>query len=539
MRSFLAIAAASLLAAPALPAQSTDDWREDLRVLSTEIPKRHPNAFAKIAREQWDSAVKSLDARLPQLKRHEVIVEFMRIVAMVGDGHTAFAPEPDERVGFHRFPIQLYDFHDGLYIISADSAHADIVGAKVITIGPSSSQAAVHTAGRVISRESPNWIRARAASLLAIPEVLAALGLGRDTLTADFGVEINGKPRMVTLVGTGSAVGNVHMAAGRQVDVRRTARGEDPLWQRMPGLAWWFRITPDKQLYINYRAGAPFSDGESNEHFFRRAFAAGDSARVERVILDIRNNGGGNNFMNRNVVKEIIRRPGIDQPDKLLVLIGRGVFSAAQNLVNELDYYTNATFVGEPTGNAPNQFGDARPLELPRSRFVVQVSSLLWQSHRASDNRTWFTPDYYAEMSSEDYRTKRDPVLETALRRATGTTLARTLLAAAEKGDTAGVRGFISSYRFNDENRYRNIEADVNAAGYEMLRAGQTDAAITVFRVNTTLYPRSGNAFDSLGEALEKAGRKAEAIAAYQRAIETDARLFGSRDALRRLGVNP
>ena len=67
------------------------------------------------------------------------IVELMRIVAMVGDGHTALAPEFDERIGFHRFPIQLYDFYDGLFIISADSAHANLFGAKVITIGPSSS----------------------------------------------------------------------------------------------------------------------------------------------------------------------------------------------------------------------------------------------------------------------------------------------------------------------------------------------------------------------------------------------------------------
>jgi hypothetical protein len=539
MRNALLTFVVAALAAGSLPAQSTDDWREDLRVLATELPKRHPNAFAKVTREQWDAAVKALDARLPQLKRHEVIVEFMRIVAMVGDGHTAFAPEFDERIGFHRFPVQLYDFADGLYIVSADSANAGIVGAKVVTIGPSSAAAAIQTVGRVISRESPNWIRARAGSLLAIPEVLAALGMGKDTLTAEFGLEIAGKPRTVTLRGTQSAAGNAHGAAGHQVDMRRSTPGEDPLWQRMPGLIWWFRITPDSVLYINHRAVAPVADGESNEQFFRRAFAAGDSARVARVVLDIRTNGGGNNFMNRHVVKEVIRRPNLDQPGRLLVLIGRGTFSAAQNLVNELDYYTNATFVGEPTGNAPNQYGDARPLALPRTGFVVRVSSLLWQSHQAADNRAWFPPDIYAEMSSEDYRTKNDPVLSTALRRATGSSLAKRLGSAAELGDTADVRRAISSYRNNDENKFRNIEADVNSAGYELLRDGKTDAAVMVLRVNSVLFPTSGNAFDSLGEALEKAGKTEEAIATYRKALALDARLFSSRDALRRLGATP
>ena len=534
MRALPALAAALLSAGPVL-AQSTDDWREDLRVLSTELPKRHPNAFGKMTREQWDGAVKSLDARLPQLKRYEVIVEFMRLVAMVGDGHTSFAPEFDENIGFHRFPIQLYDFEDGLYIMSADSANAAIVGAKVVTIGPAASAAAIQMAGRVISRESPNWIRARAASLLAIPEVLAALGMGKDSLTADFVIEQNGKQRTVTLKGTGSAAGNAHNAPGQALNMRRTSAGSDPLWLQMPGLTWFYRITPDSSLYIRYRAVAPVSDGEPNDQFFRRAFAAGDSAHVQRVVLDIRDNGGGNNFMNRNVLKEIIRRPDIDRPGALLVLINRGVFSAAQNLVNELDYFTSALFVGEPTGNAPNQYGDARPLELPRTHFRVFVSSLLWQSHQAGDRRAWFTPDIYVEMTSENYRQKDDVVYKTAIRRATGSSLTKLLRAGAESGDSAEVRRQVDVYRTSDENKYRNVESDVNASGYELLREGKTDAAVIIFRENARQYPSSANVYDSLGEALEKAGKKDEAIAAYKRAIDLDANMFSSREGLRRL----
>ncbi|HEX7938159.1 MAG TPA: tetratricopeptide repeat protein, partial [Gemmatimonadaceae bacterium] len=381
--------------------------------------------------------------------------------------------------------------------------------------------------------------------------VRAALGMGRDSLSADFVVEQNGKQIKVTLTGTGSAAGDAHMAAGQQVDMRRTAPGEDPLWMRLPALNWWFRITPEHVLYIRHRSISPFADGETNEQFFHRAFAAGDSAHIERVVLDIRGNGGGNNFMNRYVVKEIIRRPAIDKPDKLLVLIDRGVFSAAQNLVNELSYFTSATFVGEPTGNAPNQFGDARPLELPRSHFVVHVSSLLWQSHQAADNRAWFTPDVYAEMSAQDYRTKRDPVLEAALRHAAGPSLATTLATAIEnaaaarkrdttaKSDTAEVRSAINSYRYNDENKYRNVEADVNRAGYELLNSGKTDAAVAVLTVNASQNPRSGNAYDSLGEALEKAGKKDAAIAAYKKALELDPRMFTSGAGLKRLGASP
>ena len=251
------------------------------------------------------------------------------------------------------------------------------------------------------------------------------------------------------------------------------------------------------------------------------------------------NDGGGNNFLNRAVVKEIIRRPALDRSDRFSVLIGRGVFSAAQNLVNELDYYTNATFVGEPTGNSPNQYGDARPLELPRSHFRVKVSSLLWQSHSASDDRAWFQPDGYVELTSADYKAKKDPVLAAALRRAARPTLAKELEEPAMRGDSIEVRRLIDGFRYSSEHKYRDIESELNSAGYELLRSGKVTAAVAVFQVNVTLYPRSGNVYDSLGEALERSDKKDEAITAYKRALTLNPDLGSSRDALRRLGATP
>jgi tetratricopeptide (TPR) repeat protein len=257
-------------------------------------------------------------------------------------------------------------------------------------------------------------------------------------------------------------------------------------------------------------------------------------------VLDIRVNGGGNNFLNRFLVKEIIRRPNLDRADRLFVLIGRGVFSAAQNLVNELDFYTNATFVGEPTGNAPNQYGDARVLELPRSKLRVFISSLYWQGHSAMDERTWFTPDVFVEATSSDYRAKRDPVLEAALRRASEPSLGQRLALDAERGDSVGVRRTIEAYRTNPENRYRDLENDVNTAGYELLNNRRSmPAAIAVFQLNVTMFPRSANAYDSLGEAYERAEQRDASIAAYRKALELNPGMFSSRDALRRLGATP
>jgi len=77
--------------------------------MAEEMPKRHKNLFHTMTREQFATAVKELDERIPNLSRHEIIVGLARIVAMVGDGHTgiqSFLYNP--KVGFRYYPFGLY-----------------------------------------------------------------------------------------------------------------------------------------------------------------------------------------------------------------------------------------------------------------------------------------------------------------------------------------------------------------------------------------------------------------------------------------------
>jgi tetratricopeptide (TPR) repeat protein len=45
------------------------------------------------------------------------------------------------------------------------------------------------------------------------------------------------------------------------------------------------------------------------------------------------------------------------------------------------------------------------------------------------------------------------------------------------------------------------------------------DAALAAFRFNTEQYPQSANVWDSLGEGLERAGKKEEALTSYRKAV--------------------
>ncbi len=63
-------------------------------------------------------------------------------------------------------------------------------------------------------------------------------------------------------------------------------------------------------------------------------------------------------------------------------------------------------------------------------------------------------------------------------------------------------------------------ENSLNALGYRFLRAGMTEEAIRIFELNTAVFPKAYNPFNSLGEAYLLAGRVGEARRALNRALE-------------------
>lgn len=63
-------------------------------------------------------------------------------------------------------------------------------------------------------------------------------------------------------------------------------------------------------------------------------------------------------------------------------------------------------------------------------------------------------------------------------------------------------------------------EQTVNLLGYQFLAPGPNEQAVAAFRYNVELYPDSPNVYDSLGEALERAGRMEEALSNYDKAVE-------------------
>ena len=64
------------------------------------------------------------------------------------------------------------------------------------------------------------------------------------------------------------------------------------------------------------------------------------------------------------------------------------------------------------------------------------------------------------------------------------------------------------------------LEQEINLAGYRLLAAKKNEQAIRIFKMNVEMFPKSYNAYDSLGEAYMINGNKKEAIDNYSISVK-------------------
>jgi pimeloyl-ACP methyl ester carboxylesterase len=106
-------------------------------------------------------------------------------------------------------------------------------------------------------------------------------------------------------------------------------------------------------------------------------------------------------------------------------------------------------------------------------------------------------------------------------------------LPADERGAFAGGLDELQAHYAKLSERYgfeiAPPEDVVNQIGYQVLGGDDVDQAIAIFRYNVELYPDAANVHDSLGEALERAGKLPEAFACYSRAVDNAASLKDPR----------
>jgi len=520
------------VALPLISANVLNDkqWREDLRFLAEKVAQEHRNAFDRVSAEVFWEEVEKLDQQIPQLEDHEIIVGLARVAALIHDGHTRLTlplnPEagtgqshtqtqtPEQALRFHILPLRLYLYSDGLHVQAAAPEFKEIVGARVIKVGDKKAEEALEAVRPVVHYDSDMWFKLIAPSMLTIPEVLHAQNLCDSKEEASFVFQAKtGEQKEYTLKALDSGTKIQWISANQE------SQNPLPLYLKNQEENFWFEYLADEKLMYVQVNSIRDKKEETIAQFSQRLFESVDSRAVEKFVLDLRLNGGGNNYLNRPLVLSIIKSDKVNRYGKLFTIIGRRTFSAAMNLVTDIEKWTQVIFVGEPTGNAPSHYGDSQKFFLPHSRLTARISSVYWRDWSVDENRHWVTPDIHVGLSSSDYAANRDPVLDKIISYKTPETLYGQL---EEKIEMSGIETAVFHYykfRYSPWTAHIKAEEDLIKVGDYLMGQGELKEAGYVYQRCVMDYPGSFKAHLGLGKVYLTQKKKKQAIETLKKAL--------------------
>jgi hypothetical protein len=394
--------------------QSLDarQWGEDLDVLVRELTRRHAAPETERPIQSFAADVERVRSGLSSMSRDEAALEFARLAASFGDSHTEL-PLGQAALGFHRYPLGLYFFGADLRVVAVEPAHEQLLGWRLVSIGDQAVAKVLERIKPFIADDfgNPHELSHSAPAFLAIPEVLIGLGIAARTGPIRY-VFDNDDGRRVSASFTPMSFPDSAAAM-----TARVLRADGPLFARERD-RWYLAAHVDATdiLYLRINRSQDQSKRESLAAFTRRVSVEIKRGGVSRVVIDLRQNTGGNFHKTDPLADAICGLAKNGVVSRVFVILGRHTYSAAIVLAARFKHGCDAQFVGEVPRAVPNRQADVERFRLPNTRLEISYSSRLRPAFPELGDATTIPLDLPAPWTWEAYRMGRDLALEAILR---------------------------------------------------------------------------------------------------------------------------
>ncbi|GJL65162.1 MAG: hypothetical protein NPIRA05_01330 [Nitrospirales bacterium] len=495
-------ALAAILAACGSAAQhlTTEQWKQDLEQLATAVSEIHFKPFHNFPEQDFNSAIDSLNTRLPELNDQEIILEMAMIVAKMKDGHSRLHiprlyPElaleaelghggtPRAKISelnFSQSPLQFQLFDDGVFVVAASGEHRQLIGQKVMRFGNTDIEVALEAVKAVSFYENESRAKLMAPDRLALPQVLSFLDIIDDPSAFSITTASANGRNTTTILNSITTEGE---------NFYHDIPTELPLWLRNQEEHKWFEILEEQDaIYVQVNEfeenpPVPYAD------FVGETLVRAREAGVSRYSIDLRHNSGGIGAWVTAFVTGLSSSE-FNEYGRLYILMGRTTFSAAQLFLHRFEELTYATFVGEPSGAKPSHFGDSRRVQLENSGLTLRLSTIYWHSWLANDFRDAIRPHLSVAYNANHYFEGTDPTLEAVIAHEPleGLALQMEEQFHQEKNQNALLlyNRYMSDGRFHD---HRTIVPDLLEMADRLVRDGYTRPAYFVYVLVNQSYP--------------------------------------------------
>ncbi len=354
---------AALLVVPALAAEplSAGQRQEDLDFLyETVLVEHHPDAFANTPEAEFLEVKAEIEGRLATETDTEFLLDLMRLTALVGDSHTSVSL--GGLADFRGYPFSLVRRGESWYLSAAAPEDKDLLCQEVTLLAGKPVEEVIKAYGTLFASDNPVHLRRSFRQACNVADIYEYLGL----------VEA-GKPLTVTLKGGKDlSLAPVGMEEMNKLEIVRISDKIKGQPETAAADAYYFAkpLTEDA-YYIQYNTCQEAEDlpMEDFAALVAKDLKAGD---YSRVLLDLRNNGGGSDGVIWPLFE--VLREAMDGGTKLVGLIGEATFSSA--LINAVEIQEmGGVLAGEPAGGSVCHFGAVQTFSLPNSKVRGQLSS--------------------------------------------------------------------------------------------------------------------------------------------------------------------
>ncbi len=401
-------AVAATVAGSRTPAPSARDqhWRRDIALLARQLPQVHAEGLTHVTPAAWHAAAARLEAQVPRLSNGQVLVGLARMVALLHDDETQLML-PDA-------PVYLFNAQwvgSGLYLTAVPSADRGLLGARLVAVDGHPMAEVESRLRGVIDFQDPGTARAWEIGLDQIglespgylnnANLLAWLGLASSARGATFTLRLaSGEVRRVWLAAHGRDNGPVPPIAAIPA----------PLYLQRRDEPFWMRVLPRQHaVYLKYNQCL------SNGGFQRlaaRAMAVLHAHPGYRLIVDLRNNTGGDTTPFQSLLNRITRDPVLNRRGHVLGLINGLTASSATLDAGLLAHATRGLLIGQQVSDPIDEYGnDNGLLRLPYNDVLIQYTTATVNSPRTPAG----IPDVPVAPTVQDLLTGADPVLAAAL----------------------------------------------------------------------------------------------------------------------------
>lgn len=381
-------------------------WRRDIAHLYAEVKRVNPGyndaplptEFTRLRQELWE--------KVPRLSDEEIFAGMNQMLATLNQGHTWLSGFPSEHRSGARLPLRFYIFPEGIFIVAASEEHQELIGSEVVAFGETSAVEALRRLRTAQSTESEMMHLYSAAGRLRNLGFLRGLGIADHDEAVRLTVRPrNGPARSISVAPGGATVSPNFNLLPAPPNV------STPLFLSNQGEKHWERLLPKHNAIYVQLYNVHNEQGEALPEYGKRLRGLLAEEDPANLILDMRHNTGGVTDLYPELLRTLIgfsQQPG----KRVYVIIGRATYSAAANLITDIERLADPVFVGEPSGQCCNFAGDPSPLLLPYSRVTGAVSAVRWNlSGNVFDGRSEISPDVPVQLTAREYFAGEDPAM--------------------------------------------------------------------------------------------------------------------------------